>query len=807
MARRYQIDELLWLRSSPLATKPTTLPAVEEWMGPIPDPTTQRKTTNPRDPNNPTETTPRRPSLFETRHISRGSTSEDIILGPPKTAFASASRIPGKGSIDATDRSSKPTDPDDLKNDRFNLREKFFKERESGDRDFDRRDGKLGTFNNNNNNNNRRGDREDWNNGRPRRTFGQEEQDRKPRRNGEFDRWENRDQRDPNPERGTKDKETRVFLRKDGTPGRARHEGSWFRDENTHEAPEPEEEKTPIRNREWRRDRHGADRDWTRGAKLEQEPEWLDSNDKDEPRRVHTQEDFERWKERMKAGSAQPPAEEREAPVEAPAPPPPKAEPRPTDGEIFSSTGTPFTSDSAMERFFGLLGDSKPPPPPVQEVIAPVAEPTVKKEPLPGVLPGALQGALPGALPGKLGKSSRFAGLFSPPPGSPAKDSDYYLPETKQSPAMHPAGTPEVSADQEGFQRILQMLGGGGGRSRNGTPHNDPMPTHRPPSLVQAEQNRSAVSSPAREQMKRQEYFPMQETPVRNAGPVFKEHPYPVEPQAQAREREHLLRLMQQVRVIPATNQAPGGLSQPPSAGPGGPAPGLFNMPPEMMSPPPGIGAGQKGPNFLDDPAIANMQRPDVDHLRRRPANGPPMGYFEEMPFPQGQLPMTPGGSRAPQGQPHPAMGMQRPPGFEHLPPPGWTGPQIPSQQAGGPAPLAPPPGIPTPSRGVNPSYMANMMPMHANGPPLNEREPPFPRPPPPGMMPPPGYMNGPPPAGFPPMPPNEVLMGVGHRGQIPFDGNPGPQVPPPSSRHLLDMFGQVGGDARGGMLGPGQFR
>ena len=33
MARRYQIDELLWLRSSPLVTKPASLPPVEEWMG------------------------------------------------------------------------------------------------------------------------------------------------------------------------------------------------------------------------------------------------------------------------------------------------------------------------------------------------------------------------------------------------------------------------------------------------------------------------------------------------------------------------------------------------------------------------------------------------------------------------------------------------------------------------------------------------------------------------------------------------------------------------------------------------------
>lgn len=101
MARRYEIDELLWLRSSPLVAKPPGLPPIEEWMyvtsshqprplripiaktdlithlyRPQPDPTTQTKQRNPRDPNNPSETTTnRRPSFFEARHISRGSNS------------------------------------------------------------------------------------------------------------------------------------------------------------------------------------------------------------------------------------------------------------------------------------------------------------------------------------------------------------------------------------------------------------------------------------------------------------------------------------------------------------------------------------------------------------------------------------------------------------------------------------------------------------------------------------------------------------------------------------------------------------
>ncbi|KAL4802653.1 hypothetical protein BDV18DRAFT_146234, partial [Aspergillus unguis] len=746
MARRYEIDELIWLRESPLVTRPANLPPVEEWMGPPPDRPVQR---NPG--NNHHETSGRRPSIFESRHISRNSNSEDIVLGPPKTAFASASRISGKGSIDATERLPHSDDP---KNDRF----KFFKDREGGERDYAGREGKMGTFNN------RRGE-EDWNNGRPRRTFGPDEQDRKPKRNGEFDRWEPRDQ---NAERGAKDKEGRFFARREVPPGRARHEASWFRDENVQDAPITEEEKASVRSRDWRRDRHGADRDWTRGAKLEQEPEWLDATDRDEPRRVHTQEDFERWKEKMKAGSGQAQPEERkQSPIEQMPEPVQRSEARPTDGEIFSPTGAAL-QDTTMERFFGLLGDSKP----AQDIGSPLAsEPMPKKE--------------ASAVLGKPAKSSRFAGLFSPAIGSPAREPD--SPISTKSPA--PAN-PSTDADQEGFQRILQMLGGQ--KSRNATPHNDPAGlANRPPSQVHAEQTQSPISTGSREQRQRPEQIPVQDPSARAADTPLKENVFSQEPQG--RDSQHLLRLMQQVRVSPGAGPNQGPQNQPQNGGP----PGLMNMP-EGMPHPPGIGPSMKGPGFLDDPAIAAMQRPGVDQLQRRPTNGPPPGYFDDVPFPQGaQIPITPGGSRAPQGQ-APPMGLQRPPGFEHMPPPGWAGHHLPPQQAGPPGPMGPPPGIPTPTRGVNPSYLPNVPPMHGNMP-LNDRQP-FPRGPPPGMMPPPGYMNGPPPGGFPPMPHGgDNMMG-------PFDGNPGLQAPPPSSRHLLDMFGQVGGDARGGMVGPRQF-
>lgn len=673
----------------------------------------------------------------------------------------------------------------------------------------------------------RRSDREDWNNGRPRRTFGPDDPDRKPRRNGDSDRWEGRDgyrDRDSrdlnnssssssnvnnNNERGgIRDKEGRFIMRRDG-PGRARYEGSWFRDGNgnTQDGPDAEEEKSStIRNKEWRRDRHGADRDWNRGTKIEQEPEWLDSNDREDHRRVHTQEDFERWKERMKANSAQQAQteEKKETLVEQVAEPPPSQKPeiRPTDGDLFSTQSTPFQADSTMERFFGLL-DAKPVQA-VQEVSTPmsadsVTTPTTKKD----------------SMSAKPIKSSRFAGLFSPPAEtSPAKESAFPAAAEAKSVADHSA--PARDADQEGFQRILQMLGGGGGnKSRTTTPKVDVAQQPRPPSLVHAEHTRTAtaMSSPAGDSFNRQEYMMLQQdNPARGTAPPVQGTPLAqssLKEQPQARDREHLLRLMQQVRITPTSNPPPS-QGQPQSAGP---APGMLNMP-GILSRPQGISSAQKTTNFLDDPAIANMQRPEG----RRLANGLPMGYFDEVPFPQGnQVPITPGGSRVPQGQSRAPMGLQRPPGFDHVPPPGWTGPQLPPQQGGGPSPLAPPPGIPTPTRGINPNFMSNMMPMQGNMPPMNERQP-FPRGaggngsvgfgPPPGMMPPSGYMNvnGPLPSGFPPMPHNsDPMMGL---GQGPFAGaNPGPQGLPPSSRHLLDMLGQANGDPRGGMIGPGQFR
>lgn len=723
--------------------------------------------------------------------------AEDIILGPPKLAFASASRMPGKSSIDATDRSSRIPESDEARStDRFSFREKLLKERDGADNDADGREARAGPLNA------RRGERDDWNNGRPRRTFGSgEQQDRRTKRNGDSERWEPRDRdwdRDSRDlsihERPVKDKDSRYPPRRDGPP-RSRHEGSWFRDDdgNNPDAGDADLERPSARSKEWRRDRVGGDRDWHRGSKIEQDPEWLDSTDREEGRRVRTQEDFERWKERMKAGAgaSQASAEEKkEVTVEEPVATAAKLEHQPRESDIFSGQAP---HNGSMERFFGLLGDVKQP----QDPILPVVESTPRTE----------------ALPTKGVKSSRFAGLFSPPPERTPR-------ETQSPPAQKPQPRPEHDPDQEGFQRILQMLGTSS-KSRNATPQADPSQQHRPPPVGPTEQvkNVAPVSSPPRN---RQEYADYHETAGRTAAPVtsvqLPTQNAPKDPIAQ--EREHLLRLMQQVRVTPSAGTGHPGHAQPDHVGL---PPGILHVPEGVSRLPPGL-SPQRTQSFPDDPAIAEMQRPDGmlgEQNRRRPAtNGPSVGYFDDAPFPQANHgPMSPGGSRMPMGQSHPQMGLQRPPGFEHMPPPGWSGHQLPPQVGGGPSPMGPPPGIPTPTRGINPNF--SKPPMPGNMPPLNERQN-FARGaagngsagfgPPPGMMHPLGYMNmnAPPPPGFPPMPPHgDGIMGLGHGAPGSFGGgNPGPQGPPPTSRHLLEMFGQPhAGDARGGMIGPGQYR
>ncbi|PGH26829.1 hypothetical protein AJ80_01409 [Polytolypa hystricis UAMH7299] len=832
MAIRYEIDELLQLRESPLVTKPDSLPPVEEWMGPIPDPNAlQKKHSNSRDHQGQPETPNKRSSLFEPRHLSRSSNSDEIVLGPPKTSFASASRSSFGKSIDATDRSSKPNDQDDSRNDRYNFREKFFKDREVGDRDAERRDTRTSVTNGRRPN---RDDKEDWMGGRQRRTFGQDDPDRRIKRNGETDRWDGRDHRghqESGHERTTRDKEQgRYPPRRDGQTRGKHDQPSWFRDGEAQDNTEADEERNPLRHREWRRGTHGQDREWNRPHKHEQDPEWMDSTDREATKETHTQEDFQRWKERMKASSAQQAGEAKKETMPEPAKEEPKAaETKRTDAGMFSNYEPSFRMDDGLDNFFGLWGESKQTQPTSSE-----SEAHVKRE----------------VPPSRSTKASRFANIFSSPAESfPEKEEPepqlQFQPPPPPPPQPQPPRQAErpasTDADQEGFQRILQMLGGN--KSRNATPQADESLQPRPPPapLPQADVMKAtpnAMGSPIRESFNRQEYFPFQASAPLDRPPpgldnILAQHK-PKEPAAQGpRDTEFLLRLMQQTRIS-QSQQPQTNIQQQPQ--PTGQAPGARQNMPDLHrahSVP-----KQKAPGYLDDPAIASVQRPEPpidprEQLRRRGTGGPPMSaYFDEFGFSgpsQGaQAHNNPPGIRPPQGHAQPPMGIQRPLGLDQVPPPGWTNPQLP--QSGPNHPLLPPGLSNHPTRNMNPNFPSGPpMPLHSGMPPPNERQP-FQRNvvgngpsgfgPPPGMMPPPGYMNmnAPPPSGFPPMPhAPEGMMGMAHAN--PYAGGPPPQGPPQqaTSRQLLDMFGPssngshgdgvMGGRNGAGMMGPGPYR
>ncbi|KAM5476078.1 hypothetical protein MauCBS54593_000761 [Microsporum audouinii] len=787
MARRYSQEELLHLRESPLVVKPDGLPPIEEWMGPLQDTSTQKKHATSKEQTNQNESS---------------ASAQDIILGPPKTSFSSSTRGFGKFSDPDRYNSLKSPDADGTKSDRFPHRDnKFLKDKDADrDRDPDKRDSKSHITNGRRSG---REDKDDWGT-RPRRTFGQEDSsDRRVKRDG--DRWdsrdfrEHRDQQETGNERGHRGEQGKYPNRRD-TQTKGRHDHpSWFRDNDAQENAEHEEEKTPVRNREWRRGVQGQDkdrdRDWNRSTKHEQDPEWMDSSNKSDHKEAHTQEDFQRWKERMKTGGAQPSDEmkNKAAPPEVTSVEAKPAETKRTDGEMFSSLEPSYKTDAGFDDFFGPWGGSKS----TQE---------------PGTSGSAIvSSSMKEGQAAKPAKSSRFAGFFNATSETATKEVEAAAPQ--------PARPVSTDADQEGFQRILQLLGGN--KSRNSTPQAEDMIRPKPTPPQQSQQEFSHVpaptASPHRDIVNRQPYMGYPEPPREQSshGPEqLIAQKAPKESQPSPYDADLLLRLMRQAKIgqshqgqVPAHTPLHN--------------PGIQNMP-DMQSRNQEI-PKQKSPLFFDDPAIANMQRPDANdprnQLRRRPTGGPP-GYFDEMQY-QGpsngsHTPANPPGLRT-QPTVQPTVGIQRPPGLEQVTSPGgWPTPQ--QMQQGASAQFIGRPGIPNqpPNRSMNPNFPpVPQMPMPGGMPPPNDRQA-FQRGPgaggpanfgpPPGIVPPPGYMtmNHPPPSAFPPMPHTpEAMMGLSHGHPAHFGAGPqqGVGTHQSSSRQLLDMLrGHNGGPGDGGM-------
>lgn len=197
----------------------------------------------------------------------------------------------------------------------------------------------------------------------------------------------------------------------------------WARENNpawARDADDTRETRERRTDRGWRERNVGDDRRLRdTGSKTEQEPEWMDPVElKKED--VHTQEEFQRWKERMKASSQ---AEVSSAPDTAPV--------DPEKESVTAQKKSDNQEDGELGRLFGMWSEPK------RQDSGP-AESTATARTSAGKP-----------------KTSRFAGFFTP------KDELVVAqPEPPDAPESSKAAGPSSSADQEGFARILQMLGG-----------------------------------------------------------------------------------------------------------------------------------------------------------------------------------------------------------------------------------------------------------------------------------------------------------------------------------------------------------
>ncbi|KAF7512177.1 hypothetical protein GJ744_002339 [Endocarpon pusillum] len=773
----YTVEQLLLLRTSPLVCKPEDFPPLEEWMG-TPQEQKQRGLAPSRgrldDHTNQSEQSQRRPSLIDTHHISKRSSTapEDIILGPPKTAFASANsrNAPRSSGADTSEETPASTK-------RFSVHERLPRDRDSVDGEK-----KEGKYNGVNNRRQARDDREDWQSSRQQRHYDQEEGDRGSRRNGDRDRprWE-KQCKDKDSEGGA---DTKRLSRDAGRrEGRGRFEQPWFRGDKVQEGVD-EATKSSTKQNEWRREKgSGRGAEWDRPSKADQDPEWMDATGANEPRPAHTQEEFQRWKEGMKAAAeGRDKISERQEMIPQPEIKKPEPPPMPAFLEIADV-------ESGMDKFFASYGERK-----------------TSSEQKPAEV--------------KAHRKPRFAALFSPQPEDGLKDASLTnsAEMTRTSMMLVPeAATAPVDAnkaDQEHFQRVLQMLAG---RSSNNTPQSGPAPKpskhtanlERPQRAPEEQQSILVDFLDERNQAKTQgvlaeDRVSIGKRELLSPKPNETQPRVPREPTPN-RDADFLLRLMQQSKI--AQDSEPSQVPKPEasrSTTESLPLPGSISrqLPVDRTN--------NNPPTFFDDPAISQMHRPDQaptlprrESQQRRPTNGPTPAFFDEPFFHnlrqvnQQAMANADSGTTQPRAPTLPP-GMQRPPGFEHIPAPlpGWQNPvarAMNSAYAPGPPLMQPPPHQQIPPQQRQRKYTGDGF---GPGWPVGT------------VPPPPGFMGAPPPPGPPPGFPNMPPLGGGVRGVVvgpagqPF-GEAGNGMLP---RHVMEMLasGQRGDGREGGGGGGG---
>lgn len=575
------------------------------------------------------------------------SVPENIVLGPPKTAFSSTSGARnGNKAFDRGHRPSFGPNGDDIAGgDRYDMKERLGRASHKPERDGEKpREMKLG---NSQSRRTMQEDSEHWSSSRQPKGFSHEDTERGHRKSGDRNQdGEKENVRDGRVQRGFENQRRQAerkgssehVLRQNG-PTRERYESPWYGEEGNNETSKPRDwrAKEKVRSR-------GGERDMGKANKAEQDPEWMEGPEPEEKKQTHTQEDFERWKEKMRANNGL-----SHDPIQSP------GENKPTHERTFSNTSTakikgkvetPLVIDSNFDGFFGLWSASDKGGWKQGEEES--HERNVNKIATP--------------------KPSKFTGFFNPKPTPELGDIGAPGPSLSQE-------SPKKSSneDKEGFQRILQLLDQQQmGSTRNGIPIREAAMKNRPqspPTPASRAQEITGLESLLESQL-----------PGNGAGP-------------QNRDSEFLLKLMQK------THQTQPNLSHGISADKKngvGPAPGLLPFPGGISSPRDINQAGASGGaslGLLVDAFREDKHRDKLNPNAKTDRKGLAPGFYDGHPPGNSQ----PNNAAVASQHPLVPVGLQRPPGLDQIG--AAYGQNIHPQRQNT---IQPPPGFQTPLRNHN---------------------------------------------------------------------------------------------------------
>lgn len=466
-----------------------------------------------------------------------------------------------------------------------------------------------------------RGDRQDgesWGDSRQHKTHGSNDQENPFRRSGDRDNL--REKKEYKSVGDSVKENTKNGGERSSWQTRNSEEPSWHK---TDEKRETGHDFTMRQSRDWR-DKPKEPRSWERAPKQELEPEWMDEPDSEEQKQTYTQDDFEQWKAKMKAGSAGKQFSTDTGGSEPTSPP--------SDANSKSArTSRPLVLSSGFDDFLSLGGQ-----PNKEQAHAQNKE-------------GLQQNEATGPKPSR---ASKFSSLFNPAPtvtGPPE-------PSTLVSPPIN-----DTSAeDKAGFARILSLLG----------QQQQPQADNRASVIPKlSEKPANPVHSPSTSENQRGFDFLNQKSPP--AAPL------------PSKDSEFLLNLMQKPRALQEMPQA-FSENRRPYDGPGNlPFSKLGISSSEQKEPFAGVTHGASHTEMpYEDMKARDSSTPYAKTERRPPPGLPDMGRntniqrpIQSPGFPQG-ISRPPGLENYSAGFP-PAVSRGPPPGFQQaayrggMPPPG----------------------------------------------------------------------------------------------------------------------------------------